>query len=118
MLLSDLNIEIANHITISRSSNSYNTYKIIFNEEDYYDILKQYVYNFSEEDINLYKNECNYTLPYSKKFTRIIFLNSLGSNLDCRGFRIEKGFIGIKSFMFYKIKVLTKDERIIKDIIE
>lgn len=118
MLLSDLNIAIINHITFSCSSSSYNTYKIIFNEEDYYNILKQYVYNFSEEDIALYRNECNYTLPYSNYNIRIVFLNSLGSNLDCRGYRVEKGFIGIKSFMFNHVKVLTAVERMIKDIIE
>ena len=120
MLLSDLNIHIREYIKITDRRCDI---EIIFHESDYLNIIEQYLWKSKQEVLNYYyKSESiiyNY-IDLDLNYNRIYFVNQINSFPRLRGIKIERDYCRISSSYRNSVysKVLTENERIIKNIIE
>lgn len=123
MLLSDLNNHISDHFKIKYR---YNNIKIFLHDFDFKNIIEQYLINspLDFNDIIEKATSCQtleYFLPGKYNIYQMFtIINHVNNNYKHRGIRVELEHCRIiTSYAQYMYgKVLTENERIIKNIIE
>lgn len=132
MLLEDLKIHIMENCNIvSHNIVSHNFYwpesvKIILNSNDYFNIYAEYFKNVADNEIKkeyIYTFILNFVYGELNNVASVEIINEISDLPKYKGYRVEKEHcIFIKnrfgSSFSKSNKILTKDERIIKDIIE